>query len=261
MQLTAVRHAYPERAGFQILRENGHPQHTFLHFFGSVTLEIDGHRIQTAPHACILYPAGEPQFFYSKTPLTHDWLHFTGDLASVEALGISPNVLYYPEQPERITELLKALESEFYTAAAGREQMLDIKLRELWITLRRAADGTLSPPLSDSLAGQLRRLRAEMFLHPDEKWTVARLAKEVCLSQSRFYAIYRSYFGNSPIDDLIAARINTACNMLTTTATPISQIAEHLGYANLTHFARQFKAHTGYSPTQFRRTAAPQRRG
>ena len=54
------------------------------------------------------------------------------------------------------------------------------------------------------------------------------------------------------LDDLITARINTACNLLTSTNTPISQIAEQLGYANFTHFIRQFKAHTGLSPSAFR---------
>ena len=252
--ISLLRHAYPEAAGFQILRKNGYPQHTFLHFFGSVELLINGQRIKTAPHACILYPAGEPQFFRSETPLTHDWIHFAGNLSEIEALGISPNTLYYPEQPERITQLTKELESEFYTTRKNREHMLSLKLTELWITLQRAADGTLSPTLPDSLTGRLRQLRAEMFLTPNEAWTVERLAKAACLSESRFYSIYRSYFGNSPIDDLITARINSACNMLTTTNTPVSLIAERLGYANLTHFIRQFKARIGRSPGQFRKS-------
>ncbi len=250
--ITSVRHAYPEAAGFRILRENGHPQHTFLHFFGSVELLLNGKHVQTAPHACLLYPAGEPQFFRSQAPLTHDWLHFTGDLSHIRGLGILPNTLYYPQQPNRITQLTRELENEFYASQSGREEMLTLKLDELWITLRRAVDRTLSPPPSDSQAERLHALRTEMFLHPEEKWSIERLAKAACLSESHFYAIYRSYFGNSPIDDLITARINTACNLLTSTDTPISQIAEQLGYANFTHFIRQFKAHTGLSPSAFR---------
>jgi AraC-like DNA-binding protein len=250
--IESLRHACPERAGFQITRKNGHPQHTFLHFFGSVELLVNGKIIRTAPHACILYPAGEPQFFHSPEPLTHDWIHFSGDLADAASLGIFPNTVHYPEQPKRITQLTKELEAEFYGTLPQHERMLALKLEELWVTLRRAIDGALAEPVSDSLASRLHLLRTEMLLHPDKRWTVAALSKAACLSESRFYSVYRSYFGNSPIEDLITARMDTACNMLIGTETPVSQIAKQLGYANVTHFTRQFKAHFGLSPTVFR---------
>lgn len=250
--IESLRHACPERAGFQITRKNGHPMHTFLHFFGSVKLLANGKVIQTEPHACILYPAEQPQFFHSPESLTHDWIHFSGDLADLASLGIFPNTVYYPTQPKRITQLTKELEVEFYGTLPQRERMLALKLEELWVTLRRAIDGALAEPVSDSLANRLHRLRTEMLLHPDEKWTIAALSKATCLSESRFYSVYRSYFGNSPIEDLITARMDAACNMLADTDAPISQIAKQLGYANATHFTRQFKSRFDLSPTAFR---------
>ena len=36
--ISSLRHAWPEKAGFTIVRKNGHPLYTFLHFYGSVEL-------------------------------------------------------------------------------------------------------------------------------------------------------------------------------------------------------------------------------
>jgi iron complex transport system substrate-binding protein len=56
-----------------------------------------------------------------------------------------------------------------------------------------------------------------------------------------------------PIDDLIRARIDSARHMLLYTDQTISSIAEAVGYANQTHFIRQFKQYTGSTPGQYRR--------
>ena len=80
IEITGIRHAWPERAGFVIDRPAGHPHYTFLHFCSSVEILAGGLRQTAPPHACILYAPGTPQFFSSAGPLLHDWFHFTGDL-------------------------------------------------------------------------------------------------------------------------------------------------------------------------------------
>ena len=42
IQVTAVRHAYPEKAGFVIDRKTGHPDYTFLHFITPIQMEVEG---------------------------------------------------------------------------------------------------------------------------------------------------------------------------------------------------------------------------
>ena len=51
----------------------------------------------------------------------------------------------------------------------------------------------------------------------------------------------------------IRARIDAAKNALAFTDQPVARIAENLGYNNLTHFIRQFKALTGVSPSVYRK--------
>ena len=96
----SIRHAWPEKAGFAINRPKGHWQYTFLHFFNSVEILAEGKLTKAPPHACILYRPGTPQYFISRQPLTHDWIHFSGDISGVPGLSeFQPDRLYFPPSP------------------------------------------------------------------------------------------------------------------------------------------------------------------
>jgi len=48
-------------------------------------------------------------------------------------------------------------------------------------------------------------------------------------------------------------KCDEATELLKTTDTPISQIAEHIGYSNSTHFSRAFKRKNRLTPSQYRK--------
>lgn len=251
IKIESVRHAWQEKAGFVIDRPDGHKHFTFLHFFGSVELLVGGEIVKTAPHACILYDIGTPQYFFSKTTLTHDWIHLSGDLLpELQAVGLEPDRLYYPAGNHFITAITQEIETEYFADRACRESLLELKTKELLIKLSRTCSGQLEPGVDTEV--RIRKLRADVFLSLEHPWTVAEMAQSVGLSESRFYAVYRSVFSNSPTDDLIKARIDSAKNALLFGTETVTQIAESLGYNNVTHFIRQFKALTGFSPASFR---------
>ena len=88
----------------------------------------------------------------------------------------------------------------------------------------------------------------------NQKHTVKFMADGVGLSESRFFSVYKSFFGISPMDDLINARIDLAKNLLSGSDKKIYAIAQELGYAEVTHFIRQFKKRTGISPSKYRKS-------
>jgi len=252
LTVTRVRHAFPEPAGFVINRESGHEDHTFLHFFGSVDLLVGGEIITTKPHACIVYPAGEPQYFLSKTALTHDWIHFCGDIDDFLGIGDLRDTVFYPEKPELITKITRDIEAEFNSNLTHFERVMNLKLEELFIMLKRSLSGELLPTLEKETKEVLRSLRAEMFMSLSHPWNASELAKRACLSQSRFFLLYKSLFGISPMRDLILARMDAAKNALATSDIRICELSESLGYSNVTHFVRQFGTFCGTSPTAYR---------
>lgn len=255
MEITQLRHAYPEPAGFCIERRNGHEDYTFLHFFTPMTvLTRDGYA-KTAPDACIIYSPNEPQYFRSDEPVVHDWIHFRGDdvRAKLDEFGIKTDILYYPQRAEFITDLTRNLEREFFTNKTGRNRMLEIKFDELLIRFVREIGGETSH-VDPETKMRFSALRQKMFSSLGSPWTVADMAKEVALSESRFFTVYRTVFGTSPVSDLIAARTDAAKYLLASENMTIGEIARALGYNNVTHFIRQFKAVEGQSPTAYRKS-------
>lgn len=248
-----ARHAFPERAGLCIDRPNGRSDYTFIHFWSAVEIRQGEALCRTAPHACILYRRGTPQYYRCSTPLIHDWLHFTGEIDELlEECGVPLDRVFYPSRTEPLTALTRELESELYGNRPGRERLLSLKLEELCILLGRYVS---APPLSvePAAAAAIGALRERAFSSLAHPWTAEEMAAAVHLSPSHFFALYKTLWGNSPIADLIRARIDAARTRLAGTDAPVARIAEELGYANLTHFSRQFRAMTGISPAAFRR--------
>ena len=95
-------------------------------------------------------------------------------------------------------------------------------------------------------------LRNVMYSVPENDWTVASMSSAVHLSESHFQHLYKYYFGDSCMNDVIKARVSAAKNMLARSDMKVSQISEKCGYKNVEHFTRQFKAVTGLTPRFFR---------
>ena len=250
-----ISHAWTEVAGFELERKHGYPHYTFLHFFHPVDIWLNGEMIHTRPHACIMYNIDTPQKFYSQQQLFHDWIHFEGDLDShFTKYGLEYDTLYYPSNAEFITEITMELEHDFFSNKSNRDDFIRTKTDELFIKLYRACHNEMSFSVDVNTQALFRDLRGTVFSTLKEQWTVERMAKRVNLSPSRFHTLYKNIYGKSPIDDLIQARIQNAQNALLFSSTSISEIAEDLGYQNLTHFMRQFKAITGTTPRKYRET-------
>lgn len=253
IELTQLRHAYPERKLY-INRKNGHEDYTFLHFFQSVHILYEGEWILTEPHAVIIFRPGTQQYFESDGSLVHDWIHFRGDAQALIKQGnLELDHLYYPAQTGFITELTKELETEFYSERLNRERLIELKFEELLMKLGRAVSGETEPEFDVETNEKFRYLRGQMFAGLQEKWPVERMAREVGFSESRFYSIYKAIYGITPTADLIEARISSAKNMLQFGDKKVEEIAYLLGYDNTTHFIRQFKKQTGYSPASYRK--------
>lgn len=77
------------------------------------------------------------------------------------------------------------------------------------------------------------------------------------LSRSRFSALYKEFRGSSPGAFLRRERIQLAIELLARTRLTVAEIGANVGYPEPTAFGRAFRAHTGVSPRDWRRTALP----
>lgn len=100
---------------------------------------------------------------------------------------------------------------------------------------------------------QLYRLRNDIMTKPQLDWNIADIAKSVGISRSYFQRLYRQQFSVSCMDDIIAARMKKACQLLQYTDMRIQEIAIQCGYRNESHFMRQFKEKSGVTALQYRK--------
>ena len=137
-----------------------------------------------------------------------------------------------------------------------RAQMLEALFTQLLVTLSRVCHplDTEALPKSGSASTELvlQAVREQMLSQLSHPWQITELAAMARLSPSRFYAVYKARFGLPPMEELISARIETARRRLTDTRISVRDLAENLGYQNVTHFCRQFRQRTGMTPSQYR---------
>ena len=254
MKIINVRHSWPEKEGFFLSRNRNNKDYIFLHFFNSVEISYRGNTYNTLPNSVVIFRPSTHHSFLSRVPLKHNWFHFS--LKSEEEIakfGIEFDKIYSIQDGDFITKILRTVENEFLAPKSYSDELIGVKLNELFIKLYRVISGENFSKLDKNLYKRLDKVRLEMFSNLEKNWTVENLAQIVGISKSRFYTVYKQTFGNSPIDDLICARMESAKDTLIIGDDNIGAIAENLGYNNTTHFIRQFKSYCGVSPSKYRK--------
>jgi AraC-like DNA-binding protein len=103
-----------------------------------------------------------------------------------------------------------------------------------------------------SPAGRLAATLQYMLAHLDQPMDIATLSANAGFSRSRFFELFKSATGDTPINWFIKARMQWASDLLVRTEMRIKQIAWHVGYEDQFYFSRLFKSVHGVSPSQYR---------
>ncbi len=82
--------------------------------------------------------------------------------------------------------------------------------------------------------------------------TVEDLAGEAGMSQSHFARVFKETVGQTPMQYVLAYRIEQAVSMMKDPTRQLGDIALACGFADQAHFSRSFKQVTGQTPRQFR---------
>lgn len=88
----------------------------------------------------------------------------------------------------------------------------------------------------------------------DQTITVDGLAKETGMSPSHFARVFKETLGSTPMQFVMAYRIEQSMKMMEDTARPLGDIALACGFADQAHFTRSFKQLTGQTPRSHRAT-------
>lgn len=89
--------------------------------------------------------------------------------------------------------------------------------------------------------------------------TVSELAAKLRFSVTSFHRRFQSQIGISPHHYILDRKIARAANLLLTTRTEITRLANDLGFSSSQHFATVFKHYTGLTPLAYRTRTYPKR--
>ena len=147
--------------------------------------------------------------------------------------------------------LRDALENDDLTSGVMFEAMSRIFLVKLLQRYgqRRPEELALSARFtSNHFARVLTFIRANL----DRTITVDNLAKEAGMSPSHFGRVFKETIGETPMQYVLAYRIEQAVVMMKDPARQLGEIALACGFADQAHFSRSFKQVTGRTPRQYR---------
>lgn len=99
---------------------------------------------------------------------------------------------------------------------------------------------------------RVRRAIKSFRQEPSKTLDLNRVARDVGLSRSQFYARFRQCTGLSPGTYLDTLCCERAAGLLSDPVLTIAEISEQLGFSAQSHFTRFFKSKTGVSPNSFR---------
>jgi AraC-like DNA-binding protein len=88
------------------------------------------------------------------------------------------------------------------------------------------------------------------------QWTVSELARNVGLSDSRFYHLFHRDAGVSPARYLRECKLREAAHLIQTTSLPVKDVLQIVGVDDPSHFIRNSRKRFGLCPTLYRLSTA-----
>ncbi|MZQ83158.1 helix-turn-helix domain-containing protein [Paenibacillus sp. 5J-6] len=98
----------------------------------------------------------------------------------------------------------------------------------------------------------LSEIRTYIDRHVNQNVTLDELSEKFHVSKFHLIHLFKTMFQMTPIQYHQHIRMERAKNSIQFSNTPLSQIAEQLGFANIHTFSRAFKTVMGKSPSHFR---------
>jgi len=147
--------------------------------------------------------------------------------------------------------LLRVLEAEAANGGAGGLEFIDAVARAVARALALQfvqQFGVGETPVRGGLSAAARRtVLAQVRAHVADPPSVPALAHAVGLSVGHFQRAFRASFGRSPVQQMLAWRLEAArCALLD--APSVSTVAAKFGFADHSHFTRLFRRQFGVTP-------------
>lgn len=152
-----------------------------------------------------------------------------------------------------ISSCIRNILREMELQNSGYEDICQAYLEILIIRLMRSTDlSVLTAPNLSSGNRQCAAVKRYIDLHFKEALTLEHLAEEAHMNKYYLSHTFKREYGDSPINYMIAKRINESKYLLAETDLSMSQIAQLLGFSSPSYFSQVFRRTQSVSPLEYR---------
>ncbi len=181
-------------------------------------------------------------------------------VAGKPLLAILPEVIHLKSAegpaPEWHKGLVAMIAAEMASMGPGSQAvitrltdaLLAQALRHTVVEVDKSLDKTSA--FSDPRIARALRLMRD---HPDQPWTVPKIAAAVSLSRSAFAQRFRTAMGETPMQHLTRYRMSRAAEYLRVSNAGIGEIARLTGYESEVSVSKAFRRQFGVSPGAYRK--------
>ena len=185
------------------------------------------------------------------------WMNISGSLADalVAGYGLADAVVFedcpvYPQFWEflRVCRNYGKNSQELAERTVLLFHEILLKLSANMLSARSQAGGREKSTVSEAAL----QVREYIDAHIYEKIAVSDLAQIASLSASQLTRVFRSAYGQSPYDYVLARKIDTACRLLLNTGMSVKEVAYRLNFVDEHYFSNVFCKRMGMPPGRYR---------
>ena len=246
-------------ARYHIERERS-PLHCLEYVIsGEGHIVMDGKEYRPKAGDAYLLAVGKNHSYWADgdRPRKKIWMNISGSLADalVAGYGLADAVVFedcpvYPQFWEflRVCRNYGKNSQELAERTVLLFHEILLKLSANMLSARSQAGGREKSTVSE-VALQIKEY---IDAHIYEKIAVSDLAQIASLSASQLTRVFRSAYGQSPYDYVLARKIDTACRLLLNTGMSVKEVAYRLNFVDEHYFSNVFCKRMGMPPGRYR---------
>lgn len=218
---------------------------------------VDNKTIVPAGNIVIFRPKELQKYeYYGEDKTEVYWIHFTGsDVKNIlRKYGFPDNERIFPVGTSiEYERVFKRIIIELQRCQDNYEEMLTLLLRHLLIIFQREL--TREHVLKNEYLDHEMDTAVTYFNENyNRDINIEEYATSKGMSVSWFIRSFKKFTGSTPMQFIVALRVNNAQVLLETTNYSINEISKIVGYDNQLYFSRLFHKLKGFSPREYRKT-------
>ncbi|MBN9389991.1 MAG: helix-turn-helix domain-containing protein [Chloroflexi bacterium] len=209
---------------------------------GFIESPIGEEVFKTRPGLVLFTPPGVS---HSEIALT-DYANF---FLSLSVSGSPGWTRFCFDDPDRSLErLFGSIVREWNSQGLRREEMLELLLKQLCLTLERVFSRG-QPGEGAQTVAAASRLIEQQYTGP---LTINKVAEQLGISPAYLRQLFARYRGSHPLAYLQSLRLQHALQLIKSSNLTLEAVARLSGYDSASHLSRHVKRETGKNPGEFR---------